>query len=108
MYGITFKLFCFCPQTTSALAEKLDITDDDCNHTFQPNGMPNFKQCDPEWKCFPYAGHSGVSSCTKSVCTDEEMNNNICISGCGIVNSAMLLNFHGYKVNSQLESSNLP
>ena len=39
----------------------------------------------------------GQSSCTESVCTDDAMNNNICISGCGIVTSAMLLNFHGYE-----------
>ncbi len=43
--------------------------------------MPNFKQCDPKWKCHPYAGHDNVSStCTESVCTADSMNNNICIS----------------------------
>ena len=70
---------------------------EECNDSFQPNGMPNFKQCDPKWKCYPYAGHPELSSCTESVCTDEAMNNNICISGCGIVTSAMLLNFYGFK-----------
>ena len=71
--------------------------DVECIDTFQPNGMPNFKQCDPRWKCYPYAGHPELSSCTESICTDESMNNNICISGCGIVTSSMLLNFYGFK-----------
>ena len=61
--------------------------------------MPNFKQCNPEWKCYPYAGHEGLSSCTESVCTDGSMNNNICISGCGIVSSSMLLNYYGHQVS---------
>ena len=88
---VTF--FAFLPQSL----EETVTNNEDCNHTFQPNGMPNYKQCDPEWKCFPYAGHPELSSCTESVCTDEAMNNNICISGCGIVTSAMLLNFYGFK-----------
>ena len=103
-FCLTKTRFCYCPQTTTSALEEKNDDNENCNHTFQPNGMPNFKQCNPEWKCFPYAGHSGVSSCTKSVCTDEEMNNNICISGCGIVNSAMLLNFHGYKVCLQVQT----
>jgi hypothetical protein len=60
--------------------------------------MPNFKQCDPKWKCHPYAGHDNVSStCTESVCTADSMNNNICISGCGIVTSAMVINYWGFR-----------
>ena len=70
--------------------------EEDCNHSFQPNGMPNFKQCDPRWKCYPYAGHPGLSSCTDSYCNEDHMNNNICVSGCGITTSAMILNFYGF------------
>ena len=46
------KLQCVCPGYN---AKEPMQSDQDCNHTFQPNGMPNFKQCDPEWKCYPYA-----------------------------------------------------
>jgi len=105
-------LKCVCPGYAKTEEEELKMTDtthnlsskeiqtideEDCYHTFQPNGMPNFKQCDPKWECYPYAGHQELSSCTESICTDDEMNNNICISGCGIVTSAMILNFYGYK-----------
>ena len=94
-------LKCVCPGYTKedSKYQETPKNNEECNGTFQPNGMPNFKQCNPEWKCHPYAGHQDLSSCTESVCTDGSMNNNICISGCGIVTSAMLLNYYGYEIN---------
>eukprot|EP00439_Symbiodinium_sp_Y106_P061056 s1872_g9.t1 len=58
--------------------------------------MPNFKQCDPRWKCFPYAGAMGLSTCNTTACREggpPNQSNNICGSGCGITSSAMLLTF---------------
>jgi uncharacterized protein YvpB len=69
-----------------------------CRSTYPSQGMPNFKQCDTTWKCFPYAGETGLSSCTESVCRDggpANQTNNICGSGCGITSSAMVLSYFG-------------
>lgn len=66
--------------------------DEQCCSTHTAYGMPNFKQCDARWKCHPYAGHTGSSTCNETSC---EMNN-ICVSGCGITSSAMLLSYFGF------------
>jgi len=64
---------------------------------YHPNdlktGMQNFKQCDPQWACYPYHGHANLSTCNTTVCG---VSNNICISGCGITSLAMILTFWHY------------
>ena len=56
--------------------------------------VANYKQCDPEWACFPYVGATG--DCTKTHCAATQGGSNadnICASGCGITSSAMILSF---------------
>ena len=97
----TCSLRCVCPGyskavKTSVKTDSEPVKDDSCNHGHQSNGMPNFKQCDPRWKCHPYAGRTNeTSTCSVSKCQPGKMSNNICISGCGIVSTAMVVNFHG-------------
>lgn len=73
-----------------------------CTSDYPKRGMPNFKQCDPEWKCFPFAGHAGLSTCSTTNCSSaggaDELANNICRSGCGITSGAMMLSFFGHVV----------
>jgi len=72
--------------------------DDECCNTHAANGMPNFKQCDERWKCYPYSGETGLSSCNTTVCRDGgpiNQTNNICGSGCGVTSSAMVLSYFG-------------
>merc|ERR1719312_633219 len=70
-------LKCVCP----GYSKKLTDTD----NRIKSKGLVDFKQCDPRWKCHPYAGHSNLTStCSVSNCTQGQMSNNICISGCGV------------------------
>jgi len=100
---------CVCPTYTQKERQQLKLmatqkkddagtsiaNNEDCNGTFQPNGLPNLKQCNPDWKCYPYAGHQGLSSCTKSQCFPHK-SNVICSSGCGITTLTMMLNYFGF------------
>jgi len=82
-------LKCVCP----GYSKKLTDTD----NRIQSKSLVDFKQCDPRWKCHPYAGHSNLTStCSVSTCTQGQMSNNICISGCGLVTTAMVVNYHGH------------
>ena len=79
------------------VGREVDVAD--CYNSTNRGGMRNYKQCDPRWGCFPYAGHAGASSCTATACAGEhgatENANNICASGCGITSSAMVLTYYG-------------
>eukprot|EP00927_Polykrikos_kofoidii_P033917 TRINITY_DN28755_c0_g1_i1.p1 TRINITY_DN28755_c0_g1~~TRINITY_DN28755_c0_g1_i1.p1 ORF type:complete len:1451 (-),score=180.91 TRINITY_DN28755_c0_g1_i1:162-4514(-) len=86
---------CVCPGY-----EARALGAEDCYNTFTRK-MPNYKQCDPRWKCFPYAGKANMSTCNTTACRDGaavNQTNNICGSGCGITSSAMLLSYHGFRV----------
>lgn len=70
---------------------------DSCYDTYS-GSMPNLKQCDPRWKCFPFRGDSNWSTCNVRACVDGGpafQTNNICGSGCGITSSAMVLSYYG-------------
>jgi len=82
-------LKCVCPGYTTSGDETL-------YNTFTER-MPNYKQCDPRWKCFPYAGQPGLSTCNTTMCHEggpQFQLNNICGSGCGIASAAMLLSYY--------------
>jgi hypothetical protein len=69
------------------------------NASFTPtptnnSAFANYKQCDPQWDCFPYIGTSGACTTTHCSHTQGGSNaNNICASGCGITSSAMVLSY---------------
>uniref|UniRef100_A0A0G4FGM9 MACPF domain-containing protein n=1 Tax=Chromera velia CCMP2878 TaxID=1169474 RepID=A0A0G4FGM9_9ALVE len=67
--------------------------------------IPDYKQCDEQWGCFPYAGHEGRSSCSETSCEGDkgEWKNNICVSGCGITTTAMMLSH--YRFTRQISTS---
>jgi len=74
--------------------------EESCYDTFT-GAMPNYKQCDPRWKCFPYAGQANLSTCNTTACHDggsAVQTHNICGSGCGITSSAMVLSYHSRRV----------
>merc|ERR1712232_1337349 len=76
------------------------LREEPCYGTFTGQ-MPNYKQCDPAWKCFPYAGQQNLSTCSATACHDggpANQTNNICGSGCGITSAAMVLSYYGKAV----------
>ncbi|CAJ1429504.1 unnamed protein product [Effrenium voratum] len=83
---------------SAILAALLALARGDCYNSYW-GSMPNYKQCDRRWKCYPYAGAQQLSSCSTTKCDlaggPPEQTNNICGSGCGITSSAMVLSFHG-------------
>ena len=45
----------------------------DCYNSTNRGGMRNYKQCDPRWGCFPYAGHAGASSCNQTTLDPDHL-----------------------------------
>lgn len=64
--------------------------------------MPNLKQCDPRWKCLPFVGDGSTSTCHATACVkdggSDKQENNICGAGCGVVSTAMILQYYGHDV----------
>lgn len=73
------------------------VTDGEPNETYTvgaaitPGKIPDFKQCDPQWKNHPYPGVGmNPQQCSSS--------NTICNNGCAVVSLASVLVYHGYNV----------
>src|SRR3989344_2016984 len=75
-----------------------EVTDGEPGETFTPTSitpgkLPEFKQCDPQWRNVPYPGNGlGTLTCSNgSVAT-------ICTNGCAVTSLAAVMVFHGLSV----------
>ena len=94
MVLFVLSLVCVASTASSYLMEGTNGASAARSTVTNESQVASYKQCDPEWACFPYIGTTGDCTTTHCASTQGGDNaNNICASGCGITSSAMILSF---------------